>query len=195
MNKFKMYFLVIGILIPFLALSANAQTVLKKSVIGSGSMVSAVDNANKTQMSGIFSQTAVGKLTMYGSSENGTVYLGFWGQAAPTTGIEVPHTNFEKVLTNYPNPVTSSTTFKFELPAASNVSIKVYDINSKLVKEVFNGYLNAGVQELYYDATDANGINLVSGSYMIELSANPYNMAGAGSFDPIHVRNIMVVSK
>jgi photosystem II stability/assembly factor-like uncharacterized protein len=66
---------------------------------------------------------------------------------------------------NYPNPFNPSTTIKFALPKAGFVSLKVYDITGREVKELFNNQqLNAGTVTYDFDGT-----NLASGVYFYTL--------------------------
>jgi hypothetical protein len=197
MNRVLKYFLVLCFLIPILALSSNAEEVLLKHVITNGSMIRLFDGANKTQMYGSFGQASAGKIVMAGTSQTGTAYMGWWSRrsdAIPGNDVkngEVASSN----LTNYPNPVASTTTFEYDLPGSSDVSLKLYDISGKLIKVLYSGYQSAGKQSVNYDVTDSDGLKLQSGSYMYELVAVPYNLAGGGAFDPIHLRNIMMVVK
>ncbi len=66
---------------------------------------------------------------------------------------------------NYPNPFNPSTTIQYEIPRASRVSLKIYDV---LGREIFNynSYDNAGVHELKFD-----GSRFASGLYFYTIEA------------------------
>jgi hypothetical protein len=70
---------------------------------------------------------------------------------------------------NYPNPFNPSTTIKFELPRASLVSLKVYDILGREVSVLVNDRKEPGAYEVRFD-----GSNLASGVYFYRLSAGTY---------------------
>jgi hypothetical protein len=70
---------------------------------------------------------------------------------------------------NYPNPFNPSTTIKFELPRASQVTLTVYDILEREVSVLVNERKNAGVYEVKFD-----GANLASGVYFYRLQAGTY---------------------
>lgn len=70
---------------------------------------------------------------------------------------------------NYPNPFNPSTTISFELPAAGNVKITVYDMLGKAVNVLLNQNLDAGSHEVTFSAA-----NLSSGIYFYELSAGSF---------------------
>ena len=54
---------------------------------------------------------------------------------------------------NYPNPASNSTTIGFSLSEAGRVQIKLYSINGKLVKNIFDAYQNAGYQQVNTNLT------------------------------------------
>ncbi|MBN2412270.1 T9SS type A sorting domain-containing protein, partial [candidate division KSB1 bacterium] len=71
---------------------------------------------------------------------------------------------------NYPNPFNPTTNIKIELPLKTNLELIIYDINGKLVQELYNGQLNAGVYILTWNAT-----NFPSGIYFIRCKSNRFN--------------------
>lgn len=67
---------------------------------------------------------------------------------------------------NYPNPFNPVTKIKFDIPARSEVELKVYDAVGKLVGTVFSGSCEAGKYTADFDAS-----NIASGIYYYELRA------------------------
>lgn len=65
---------------------------------------------------------------------------------------------------NYPNPFNPITTIRFAVPTRSFVSLKIYDINGKIIQNGISEYLNAGTYEYQF-----NGDNLSSGIYFYSL--------------------------
>jgi len=77
---------------------------------------------------------------------------------------------------NYPNPFNPSTTFRYSIPNASEVTIKVYDILGKEIETLVNEEKPAGTYEVTWYAA-----NLPSGVYFYQLKATPSG-GQAGSF-------------
>lgn len=73
------------------------------------------------------------------------------------------------LLQNYPNPFNPSTNISFGLPAGSFVTLKVYDIMGREVKELVKGNLTEGYHNYSLNASD-----LTSGIYFYTLTAGSY---------------------
>ena len=76
-----------------------------------------------------------------------------------------------RTLGNYPNPFNSSTFIEFTLPEPDNVSLAVYDITGRKVKDILNAHLSAGPHSEKWDGTDNDGNAVSSGVYFLRLSA------------------------
>jgi hypothetical protein len=70
---------------------------------------------------------------------------------------------------NYPNPFNPSTTIKYQIPVASNVSIKIYDILGSEVATLIDEFKAAGVYEVNFDAS-----KLSSGVYLYKIQAGSF---------------------
>ena len=67
---------------------------------------------------------------------------------------------------NYPNPFNPSTTISFSLPAASEVTLKIFDAGGREVDTIIKGKMTAGKHQINYDAS-----KLSSGRYFYKLEA------------------------
>ncbi len=70
---------------------------------------------------------------------------------------------------NYPNPFNPLTKINYSLPQGVKVSIKIYDILGKLVKELVNEYKDAGTYTVTFD-----GSNVASGVYFYKIEAGKF---------------------
>ncbi|MBU0518114.1 T9SS type A sorting domain-containing protein [bacterium] len=73
------------------------------------------------------------------------------------------------LLQNYPNPFNPSTLITFQLPQASAVNLKVFNINGQEVYNYTSNNLNPGEYHIPFDGT-----NLASGVYVYQLLAGDY---------------------
>jgi len=71
---------------------------------------------------------------------------------------------------NYPNPFNPTTKISFEIPAASNVKMEIYDLKGQKISELVNEELKAGKYEV-----DWNASKYSSGVYLYRLSAGKYS--------------------
>jgi len=73
----------------------------------------------------------------------------------------------------YPNPFNPSTTISYSLPEAAKVTLRVYDLQGRMVAELVNGYRDAGVHQTVFDGT-----GLASGVYIYSLHAGDFSTNG-----------------
>ncbi len=73
------------------------------------------------------------------------------------------------IAQNYPNPFNPTTVIKYQLPEAVNVTIKLYDMLGREVKEFINDTQEAGYYELTIDGSD-----LSSGTYIYRITAGEF---------------------
>ncbi len=72
--------------------------------------------------------------------------------------------------TVFPNPFNPSTRIGFRLASASQVSLKIYDVEGKLVRVLAAGMaLNSGEQMFTWDGRGEGGKILASGVYLSRL--------------------------
>jgi len=74
-------------------------------------------------------------------------------------------------LANHPNPFVSVTTIAFTLTEmASRVDLNIYTVSGRLVR-TFTLYDVAGYQEVDWDGTDQDGMDLANGVYYLRFTA------------------------
>jgi hypothetical protein len=85
---------------------------------------------------------------------------------------------------NYPNPFNPTTIIKYALPLDSKVRIEVYNVLGELVEVLLDETINAGYNEIEFNASD-----LSSGLYLYRIEANA--LAGKDHF--ITVKKMLVI--
>lgn len=80
-----------------------------------------------------------------------------------------------KMEQNYPNPFNPSTTIKYQIPAASNVRVTVFDITGRQVAELVNDFQQAGHYEVTWNGKSISGAQAASGVYLYTIQAGSYS--------------------
>jgi len=68
-----------------------------------------------------------------------------------------------------PNPLRSHTQISYTLPAAGNVSLRVYDVTGQTVRTLASGFQRAGTYTVSWDAKDSRGRQVPYGVYFYRL--------------------------
>ncbi len=79
---------------------------------------------------------------------------------------------------NFPNPFNPSTQIQFNLPVATDVSLKVYDITGRLIQTLADGQYPAGTHQVTFDASA-----FASGVYLYRLE----------SPNAVHTRKMLLI--
>lgn len=77
-----------------------------------------------------------------------------------------------------PNPFTGSTVISYAVPAASHVSLSIYNVNGQLVKTVVEGNVEAGAHRATWDGTDNRGSRVARGIYFCRMAAGEFSATG-----------------
>jgi hypothetical protein len=83
-----------------------------------------------------------------------------------------------RLLPAYPNPFNPATTVRFELPAPQEITLRLYDLQGRLVCTLAAGNYGAGPHALPWDGTDDAGRRVASGTYVLRLEAGKTLSAG-----------------
>jgi hypothetical protein len=76
-----------------------------------------------------------------------------------------------KQVNLFPNPFNYFTTIQFEIRKSGDVSIKVYELNGKLINSLSNKAMVAGKHNVNWDGSDENGTKVKPGFYLIRVQA------------------------
>jgi hypothetical protein len=92
------------------------------------------------------------------------VSKGKYGKA----GADVPRGDFA-LDANVPNPFNPTTNIRYNLPVATHVELKIYDVRGVLVRTLVSEYQAAGEREVTWNALSDSGQRLASGVYFYQL--------------------------
>ncbi len=193
--KKNMKLLLLSIFIlPVAIIATQAQDIeLQKHVIGSGGSVDQTIEGSNITLSGTVAQTAVETKELSGTAGPGlTIHEGFWTPELTQVSVDTPTDVANNAISNYPNPLKESTTFRYTLEQPSRVTLRVYDMNGSLVNTVMSNEFATANNEntVPFEAKDQYGTPLASGSYLYELAIEPET--GGRSYS---LRNVMVIVK
>jgi hypothetical protein len=80
-----------------------------------------------------------------------------------------------ELFANYPNPFNPTTTVKYQVAEASDVTITVYDILGNKVCTLFNGKQQPGQHETVWNGTNEMGKPVTSGIYFCTYKAKNFS--------------------
>jgi hypothetical protein len=75
---------------------------------------------------------------------------------------------------NYPNPFNPSTEISFALPQPTDVNLSIYNVLGQHVRNLANGYMEAGKHSVTWDGRDENGNVAASGIYFYRIQADNF---------------------
>ena len=110
-----------------------------------------------------------------------------------TTGVHEPPASGRPqeltLLQNYPNPFNPSTTITYQIPSASHVVLKIYNILGQQVASLVDEDQAAGSHALTWNGRSSGGTSVSSGVYFYRIEATSAN--GQGSF--VSVKKMMLL--
>jgi hypothetical protein len=68
-----------------------------------------------------------------------------------------------------PNPVTSGADIKMAIPVSGQASLKVYDVQGRLVNTLLDGRIGAGEHGIHWAGANTDGSKVASGIYFMKL--------------------------
>ena len=73
---------------------------------------------------------------------------------------------------NYPNPFNDQTTIPIVLTRPSEVKLNIFDLQGKLVRNLYNGKMIQGLNELFWDGTDNANVRVSAGVYYYRITVD-----------------------
>ncbi len=102
----------------------------------------------------------------------GTItFDGLYHTASAVPGGDDAVVSAPRLLPARPNPFNPRTTLRFELPAAAQARLEIFDLAGRRIRTLVSASLSAGPHEVTWDGTDARGCAAPSGNYVARLTA------------------------
>jgi hypothetical protein len=107
-----------------------------------------------TKFDGCYSKTS----KSYTAASDGKALGARWpcGEKLTNTTPELVYNPNIKIEA-FPNPASTSTTFRFNLPGSGNIKLELFDMQGRQVTKIHEGVMNEGVQEFTWN--DINSVN------------------------------------
>jgi photosystem II stability/assembly factor-like uncharacterized protein len=89
------------------------------------------------------------------------------------SGAEVAQTERDgglRLLAPVPNPFSRTVQVGYAAPAGSPVTLGVFDVAGRLVRTLYRGSAEAGLECVVWDGSDANGRRAAPGMYFVRLT-------------------------
>ncbi len=101
-----------------------------------------------------------------------------WIQLPTLIAYEIPTKT--ELLANYPNPFNPETWIPYQLAQAAFVTLRIYDVNGRIIRTLDVGHRIAAVYEsrskaIYWDGKNRLGEPVTSGIYFYTLTADDYS--------------------
>ena len=72
---------------------------------------------------------------------------------------------------NYPNPFNGKTSINFSLPFSAYVDLKIFDMNGKVIKTLYQGYHNNKQSKIIWDGKNDLNQLVSSGIYLYSIES------------------------
>jgi len=105
-----------------------------------------------------------------GTTTSGIV-LGLQYGATNVTLPVSPVASAPGILRARPNPFVAETEIAFVLPSAARASVRLFDVNGRLVRTLHDGAADAGVNRLRWDGNDDRGRTAGVGIYFVQFTS------------------------
>jgi len=97
----------------------------------------------------------------------------FYSQDLSVSDIEAIPTEFT-LHENYPNPFNPTTTFRFDVPEVSDVTLSIYNLLGQKVRTFHYQNTSAGYHSVTWDATNDLGQQVGAGVYLYQLQTKDF---------------------
>ena len=82
-----------------------------------------------------------------------------------------------QLINNYPNPFNPETKIRFFIPEPAMVSLTIYDVQGRMVKQLVNAIVDQGIYDFTWDGRDQTGQAVASGTYVYTLQTATFTQS------------------
>jgi hypothetical protein len=108
----------------------------------------------------------------YSATDYDVYYDASWVMGIEEENGYIAEDQTTKLHQNRPNPFDHETYISYSIPSAGNAGLRVYDIQGRLIKEIFNEQKNPGSYTVFWNGQDNKGNIVPNGVYFYRLTAN-----------------------
>ena len=90
-----------------------------------------------------------------------------------TAQVNIPE-KFE-LSQNYPNPFNSETAFKLTIAKEGNITLTIFDLLGREVRQLINEYKKVGYYIVKWDGKDNSGNSVSAGIYFCQMRGEGFN--------------------
>lgn len=76
-----------------------------------------------------------------------------------------------QLLQSFPNPSSEGAVLRFAVPATGMTTLRLYDIQGRLVRTLASGFLRGGPHDARWDGRDTAGNRVKAGVYLYRLDS------------------------
>jgi uncharacterized protein (DUF2141 family) len=115
-------------------------------------------------------------ITVYSNSTTSDIDLYLTRESITDVPFETAGTYPKEfdLFPNYPNPFNPTTTIKYQVPKASFVTIKVYNVMGEEIATLLKEDVQAGAHQLVWETRNMNDSELSSGVYIYSMQAGDF---------------------
>lgn len=138
-------------------------------VVGTGGGIGLADSQQSVSFT--LGQPIVDAINGAGSGLAASFYLGFWLPMAKTTAADAPlqAATATHGLHAVPNPFTTTTAVSCRLERAGHISITIFDLLGRPVRQLKSEVMEAGTHTIAWDGTDQQGEDVPAGNYLCRM--------------------------
>ena len=125
------------------------------------------------QIAGLTANT-IYYIRAYATNEAGTRYSETISFTSLETGIQESIPSNHWMSQNFPNPFNPTTTLKYGLLETSDITLNIFDITGRKIKQWSISSQQAGWHEVIWDGTDMNGNIVSTGVYIYMMQAGDF---------------------